>query len=194
MGEYRDLLPVIIEREQATLPDGFDTWGIKSVRPDLKTYGSYQWPYPGGVAVADNVDETNRDACPSRSGDGLCVATTWTGMASGRIPARTLLLVATRSDDVLGHALGKSRHRQVAVVAVVDGERLIREEGRGAYLRGANLRGADLRGAYLGGAYLRGADLHGAYLRGAYLGGGYCCSHPLTQADRDTLTRRGAIL
>lgn len=27
-AEYRDLLPVIVEREQAVLPDGFDTWGL----------------------------------------------------------------------------------------------------------------------------------------------------------------------
>lgn len=153
MSEYIDLLPVIVERENAVLPDGFDTWGIKSVRPDLRTYGGYQWPWLGSIAVADAVDEDNTGACPSRPGDGLCVASTWRGMASGGIPARTLLLVATASDDVLGRddLVGKSRHRRVAVVAVVDGERLLREAGSGADLYGADLRGADLRGADLGG-------------------------------------------
>ena len=180
-----DLLPVIVEREQATLPDGFDTWGLKSVHPDLRTYGGYQWPYPGNVAEADDVEEANTGACPRRPGDGLCVATSWRGMASGGIPARTLLLVATASTDVLGRddASGKSRHRRVAVVALVDGERLLRGAGLGADLRGAYLRGADLGGADLGGANLRGADLRGAgpggadlrgaYLRGAYLRGAY---------------------
>ena len=147
--EHRDLLPVIVEREGATLPEGFDTWGIKSVRPDLRTRGGYQWPFPGSVAVAHDVDGSNTGACPSREGDGLCVASTWRGMASGGIPALTLLLVAYSSADVLGcdELAGKTRHRAVAVVALVDGEWLLRDVGGCANLRGANLGGADLRGA-----------------------------------------------
>ena len=166
MTEYRDLIPVIVEREKATLPDGYDTWGIKSVKPDLRTYKGYQWPLPGGVAHAQDVDPTNTDACPGRPGDGLCVATTWQGMASGGIPARTLLLVAYRGADILGRDEegGRLRCREVAVVAVVDGERLLREEGAGA-----NLSGADLRRANLGGAHLRGADLYRANLYRANL-------------------------
>ena len=199
-AEYVDLIPAIVEREGATLPDGFDTWGIKSVRPDLRTYGGYQWPLPGSVAVADDVDPTSRGACPSRRGDGLCVASSWRGMASGGIPAQTLLLVATHSGDVLGadSTVGKSRHSRVAVVAIVDGERLLRESGaradlrsaylggadlRSADLRGANLRGANLRGADLGSAYLGGADLRGAYLRSAYLGGANLRGAYLRSAD-----------
>ena len=199
-----DLLPVIVEREQATLPDGFDTWGLKSVRPDLRTYGGYQWPYPGNVAEADDVEEANTGACPRRPGDGLCVATSWRGMASGGIPARTLLLVATASTDVLGRddASGKSRHRRVAVVALVDGERLLRGAGwadlRGAYLagrtcagrtwagvpggrtwagrpgRGGPGRGGPARGGPGRGGPGDGAYLRGAYLRGAYLAGRTC--------------------
>jgi hypothetical protein len=169
MTEYRDLLPVVVEREAAVLPAGFDTWGIKSVRPDLATYGGYRWPYPGSVAEATDVDESWTGNCPSRPGDGLCVATTWAGMASGGIPARTLLLVATHSGDVLGSAAGKSRHRRVAVVALVDGERLLREAGNGADLGGADLSGADLRGAYLRGAYLGGAYRQSLIERGAIL-------------------------
>jgi len=171
--KYRDLIPVIVEREGATLPDGFDSWGVKSVRPDLRTYGGYQWPFPGNVAVAHNVDKTNADACPSREGDGLCVGLSWLGMASGGIPARTLLLVAYRADEALGAdaAEGKLRTSRVAVVALVDGDRLLREAGKDANLRGANLWGADLRDADLRGADLRGADLSGANLRGADLSG-----------------------
>ena len=143
MTESRDLIPVIVAREKATLPDGYDRWGIKSVQPDLRTYKGYQWPFPGGVATAGNVDPDNTDACPGRPGDGLCVATTWQGMASGGIPARTLLLVAYRGADILGRdeEEGKLRCREVAVVAVVDGERLLREAGAGANLSGANLYG-----------------------------------------------------
>ena len=42
-----NLIPVIVDREQATMPAWCDSWGIKSVRPDLRTYGGYQWPWPG---------------------------------------------------------------------------------------------------------------------------------------------------
>ena len=148
---YRDLIPVIVEREQVTLPDGFDSWGIKSTRPDLRTYGGYRWPFPGSVAVADNPDPANTDACPARPGDGLCVALSWRGMASGRIPARTLLLVAYRAADVLGRdeRSGKLRCPAVAVVAVVDGQRLLSECGEGANLRDAHLGGADLQDALI---------------------------------------------
>jgi len=166
VSKYVDLLPVIVEREGATLPDGFDTWGLKSVQPDLRTRGGYQWPLPGAVAVADRVDTKNTGACPSLEGDGLCVATTWQGMASGQIPARTMLLVATHSEDVLGAepTVGKARHERVAVVAIVDGQRLLREAGRGADLYGADLYGADLYGADL-----YGADLEDLKARGALL-------------------------
>ena len=172
---HTDLLPVIVEREGATLPEGFDSWGIKSVCPDLRTHGGYQWPYPGHVAECDpaRIVSENDDACPTQEGDGLCVAWTWQGMASGGIPARTLLLVAYKSDEVLGRDeyAGKLRTRSVSVVAIVDGERLLREAGYGANLSGANLRGASLRGASLYGANMRGASLRGADLYGADLSG-----------------------
>lgn len=169
MSNHRDLVPVIVAREKATLPDGYDRWGIKSVHPDLRTYKGYQWPFPGGVAHAQDVDPDNTGAFPGRPGDGLCVATTWQGMASGGIPARTLLLVAYRGADILGRdeEEGKLRCREVAVVAVVDGERLLRQEGAGANLYRADLSGAHLRWAYLTGAYLAGANLSGAHLSGA---------------------------
>lgn len=87
-AEYRDLLPTIVEREQAVLPEGFDTWGLKSVRPGLRTFDDYQWPAPGSIAETHDVDAANPGARPFRPGDGLCVATTWEGMASSGIPAR----------------------------------------------------------------------------------------------------------
>ena len=186
MTEYRDLIPVIVEREQAVRPDWCDSWGIKSVRPDLRTYGGYRWPYPGGTAECDPAQiSRSNSACPGRPGDGLCVATTWRGMASGGIPARTLLLVAYASGEVLGRddCAGKLRLPRVHVVALVDGEQLLREAGygadlsradlSGAYLFGADLSGADLSRADLSGAYLFGADLSGADLSGAYLFGAY---------------------
>jgi len=142
MTDYRDLIPVIVEREHAILPEGFDSWGIKSVRADLKTHGGYQWPYPGNVATASDVDLTNTGACPRRKGDGLCVTSTWEGMASGGIPARTLLLVAFRASEVLGRDddAGKLRTSSVAVVSLVDGDRLLQQKGTKANLFRANLK------------------------------------------------------
>lgn len=138
------LIPVIVEREQASMPEWCDSWGIKSVRPDLRTYGGYQWPWPGQTAVCDPnaLMSTNRDACPSQEGDGLCVATSWRGMASGGIPASTMLLVAYASSEALGGDTenGNLRLPRVAVVAVVDGLRLLRESGAGADLFGADLQ------------------------------------------------------
>ena len=136
-----DLIPIIVKREHATLPDWCDSWGIKTVQPDLRTYGGYQWPCPGQTAACDpaRLVPENTGACPSHAGDGLCVATSWQGMASGGIPARTLLLVAYASAEVLGRddAAGKLRLPRVAVVALVDGQRLLGEAGSGANLDGA---------------------------------------------------------
>ena len=164
-----DLIPVIVERENATLPEWCDSWGIKSVHPDLRTYGGYQWPYPGQTAACDPdwLVPDNADACPLKVGDGLCVAKTWSGMASGGIPAHTLLLVAYASNEVLDRddIAGEIRLPRVAVVALVDGQRLLRQAGADADLRGANLRGADLRGANLRYVNLTGANLTGANLR-----------------------------
>ena len=173
---YKDLIPVIVEREGATLPEGFDSWGIKSVRPDLRTHNGYKWPGEGHVAECDpaRIVPESDNACPTQEGDGLCVAWTWQGMASGGIPARTLLLVAYKSDEVLGRVsdAGKLRTRSVAVVAIVDGEKLLREAGKDADLRNADLSyaylsDADLRRANLSYAYLRSANLHGADLSSA---------------------------
>ena len=141
---YRDLIPVIVEREGAVMPEGFDSWGIKSVQPDLKTYAGFQWPTPGQIEKCEEsqIDRDNKSDCPNWKGDGLCVGTTWGGMSSGGIPAITLLLVAYREEDVLGERPGKLRTSEVAVVAIVDGARLLREVGADADLRGAYLRDA----------------------------------------------------
>jgi hypothetical protein len=173
MSGYIDLIPLIVEREQAVMPDWCDSWGIKSVTPDLRTYGSYQWPLPGQVAECDPdlIVRENSSPCPSQSGDGLCVGLSWRGMASGGIPARTLLLVAYQSGEVLGSSADKLRTTRVAVVAIVDGERLVRQVGAGSYLSRANLSGADLSGASLSGANLSRANLSGADLSRANLSG-----------------------
>ena len=218
----RDLLPVIVARVGAQLPDGYDSWGIKSVRPDLMTDYGFRWALPGGSSRSDhNLSAVNAGACPEEPGDGLCVATTWRGMASGGIPAITLLLVAYRSVDVVGRddIAGKLRLRgDVAVVRLIDGARLVRESGceadlggadlggadlrvadlRGADLSRADLRGADLDGANLSGADLRwadlrGADLRGADLRGADLDGANLSRASLSRADLDGANLREAV-
>ena len=175
MTEYRDLLPVIVEQEAAVLPDGCDSWAIKSVHPDLRTRGGFQWAYPGGTSRSDhNLDRDNASPCPTSEGDGLCVATTWQGMASSLIPARTLLLVAYQSGDVLGRDDERGKLRiagPVHVVSLIDGEQFVREHGARANLSWAYLSGADLTGAYLTGADLTRANLYRADLPGANLSG-----------------------
>ena len=187
-----DLLQVITDGRH--LPDGCDRWAIKSTRPDLTTYGGYRWPYPGRWAEATDPDPAHTGACPSRPGDGLCVAWTWAGMASGGIPARTLLLVAYAAGDVLGSGAGKARVRRVHVVDMVDGEALLRRAGRGADLGGADLSGAYLSGANLGRAYLGWADLRGADLSGANLRGADLSGADLRGADLGWANLRGANL
>ena len=91
-----------------------------------------------------------------------------------------MLLVAYASSEALGGDTenGKLRLPRVAVVAVVDGLRLLRQSGAGADLSGANLRDANLRGADLTRADLTRADLTRADLTGADLTGA-----DLTDAD-----------
>jgi hypothetical protein len=161
---YVDLLTdVLVPRYE--LPEGYDSWAIKSVRPDLRTRNGFRWPFPGNATERVVLLDHNR-SCPEREGDGVCVATTWAGMASGGFPARTLLLLAYRAAESRGDETGKLRVPQAFVVDVIDGEQLLVHHGRGA-----NLGGADLEGAYLGGADLGGANLGGANLEGAYLEG-----------------------
>jgi hypothetical protein len=152
------------------LPDGCDAWAIRSVHPDLASSRGYRYPFPGQWAEASGpfIDHI-RSECPAQPGDGICAANTWRGMASGGIPAITLLLVAYNACDVLGSTVDKIRVRRMYVVDLIDGARLVRERGKDANLSGADLHGADLHGADLRYANLSGADLHGADLHGADL-------------------------
>ncbi len=168
---YRPLLDILTEGR--TLPDGCDTWGMRSVHPDFTSSRGFRWPFPGGVAEAPGpVIHTNRDACPQSEGDGICTALTAQGMAPGGIPAHTVLITAHAASDVLGGDETKVRLRRASVVEVVDLPGMARAAKlSGADLYGADLYWADLGGADLGGANLRRADLRGANLGGANLGG-----------------------
>ena len=177
-------------------PDGW-LLGWKVVRPDGRTHGDFQWPLVEAKVVADpDGREFSRDAaCPQFEGDGLCIAKTWRGAASGCLPAVTGLAVAYRTQDVLGEDENKLRVSGCRVVGVLDLQRLLREgKGRGADLYGADLRGADLYGADLYGANLRGADLRGADLYAADLYGADLRRANLRAADLYGADLRGADL
>ena len=173
--ELVNLLHLITKDRE--LPQGCDTWGIRTVRPDLTSKHDFRYPYPGNwVDAPGPIAADNTDACPVAVGDGLCVGLTWRGMASGSVPARTLLIVAYSSADVLGTSSDKVRVRRLYVVELIDGEKLLIVSGCGA----------DLGGAYLGGTYLGGANLSRANLYGANLGGA-----DLDGADQEVLDRYG---
>jgi hypothetical protein len=173
--ELRDPLTILAgDRE---LPAGCDRWTMRSVHADLRSSNGFRWPFPGQWATAPGPIIEHDDNCPRQVGDGICVATTYAGMASGGIPARTVLLCAIAFTDVLAERGGKLRVRRAFVVDVIDGERaaraylarayLARAYLARAYLTGANLAGADLARADLTRAYLAGANLTGADLAGA---------------------------
>ena len=138
----------------------------RACHPDLRSSHGYRWPWPGNEATAplpDGAEFTRGEPCPRFEGDGLCLAKTWRGAASGGIPAITCLLVEFEQADVLCEDDDKIRVSRCRVVDVFDGPALI----RGGWCLGADLRYADLRRADLRRADLGGADLGGADLRGA---------------------------
>ena len=185
-----------------TLPAGYDSWAIKSVRPDLTTRYRFRWPYPGGETDVYPLYDHD-DPCPQRIGDGLCVALNWAGMASSGFPARTLLLVAYRQREARGDA-SKLRVPQAAVIDIIDGEQLLIESGNRAnlfcadltcaYLAGADLARANLARANLADANLRCADLRDANLARAYLGDANLTRVNLTRADLTCADLRDANL
>ena len=165
---YRPFLDIILDTAgNPPLPEGYDTWGFKIVRPDLRTYQlgdgtRYRWPWPGGT-VTDPGTAVNGQPCPANAVGGFCIAKNLRGAASGGYGHATILLLAYRVADVAGEDADKRRVSHCLVVDVVAGQDAYRS-ARGADLAGADLTGADLTGADLRGAYLRGADLTGADL------------------------------
>ena len=135
----------------------------RAVHPDLRSSRGFRWPFPGNEVVAplpDGAEFTHGNPCPKFVGDGLCLAKTWRGAASGSIPAITCLLVEFDDAAVLGEDDDKVRVSCCLVVDVFDAPALIRDGWcAGADLWGANLWGANLRGANLGDADLGDANL-----------------------------------
>lgn len=171
MQALHPLIQKIIEQNEAVLPEGFDSWALKSTRPDLTTFGHYQWPQPGGIAECDpaKIVVGSDGPCPSEYGDGLCVGLNWDAMASGGFPARTLLLVAYATKDILGQGDGKVRVSKAAVVAIVDGERLLNEHSKTQDLSGASLEGMKFNFSRMCGITLTSANISRASFRMACL-------------------------
>jgi hypothetical protein len=189
-----DLLDVITKDRE--LPEGYDQWAIRTVRPDLRSRNDYRYPFPGKVAKATGPFSKGRDECPSHDGDGICAATTWRGMASGGVVASTLLLVAYKEKHVLGGSRsgGKLRLRRFLVVDVIDGLDLLCGSGKGANLSGAKLSGANLSYANLYGANLSGANLSYANLSYANLSGADLSGAKLSGANLSGADLYGANL
>lgn len=183
--------PLDIMAEGRTLPEGTDTWGMRTVRPDFRSRFDYRWPFPGNWAEAPGpFATTNTAACPLHIGDGICAANTFRGMALGTAHLHLILLVAYDSADVLGtdQYTDTVRVRRAYVVDAIDGALFVRNRCQNAdlsygYFPGITLRHADLRGAALRYAILTGVDLSYANLRGADLQGADLRGASLIGAD-----------
>ena len=170
------------------------TVGWRAVHPDLRSSRGYRWPFPGQWAESSGPYTTG-DPCPQHEGDGICVALSWAGAASGGIPAICGLLVGYRPDDVLGSDATKVRVKRAYVLEVIDPPALLRAGcGHGAYLARANLARANLTRANLAGADLDGANLNRADLYRANLTGANLTGANLYGADLDGANLYGANL
>jgi hypothetical protein len=190
MTTLLDQMTAIADSRDMKTPDGLK-WGFRAVRPDFTSKYGFRWALPGKWTHAQGpFDKTNEGGCPRQEGDGICVAHSWQGMASGGIPAITLLLVGYREADVIGHEQNESKIRvkKAYVRDIIDGTALLISFGAranlyGANLYGANLSRADLYGADLSGANLSGANLYGANLYGANLSRADLYGANLSRAD-----------
>lgn len=204
---YRDITQIIVEQENAVLPEGYDSWAIKAVHPDLVSSRGFKWPFPGGETPYLKLDDHD-NSCPSRKGDGLCVATTIGASSSGGHLFSTVLLVAYRSSEARGAISDKLRVPQAAVVALVDGARLLRDDASyldmryarltdmnltrivatwsdfsSAYMQNADLTGSDFAHSNLSHAYMTGASLANSYLSHANLLGAHLDDADLSHAN-----------
>ena len=174
---YRPFLDVILDTAgNPPLPTGYDTWGFKIVRPDLRTYQlgdgtRYRWPWPGH-AVTDPGTAVNGHPCPTTTTGGFCIAKNLRGARSGGYGHATILLLAYRVADVAGEDADKRRVSHCLVVDVVAGQDAYRSAS-----------GADLTDAYLTRANLTRANLTRANLTRADLTGANLTRADLTDAD-----------
>src|ERR1039457_402768 len=90
---YRPFLDILVACAGLPLPGGCDTWGWKAVRPDLRSYRDYRWPWPGGP-VPDPHAKPGSDPCPAADTGGFSIAKNWDGARAGRHVGGTILLLA----------------------------------------------------------------------------------------------------
>ena len=185
-------IPFELPEAAITEAAGYDLrLGWRAVHPDLRSRDGFRYPFPGQWADAGGPILDHNDACPRQAGDGLCVAKTWRGAASGGIPATTVLLVGYDQADVYGEDDNKVRVGAMLVLDIID----VAAMARRGHLRGANLWGADLWGANLWGANLWSANLGSANLRSADLRGANlgCADLRGASANRFTVWPTGFI-
>jgi len=150
------------------------------------------WPGRGWVRAPEG---TPGGPCPHHVGDGVCVATTAAGAASGgHSLAGGVLIVGWRNDDVLGLEPGKVRVRAAYVLGTLTLRDWLTDASVQSDLSEADLTGADLSEASLTGADLTRADLTGANLTRASLTGADLTGADLTGADLTGADLRGANL
>ncbi len=144
----RPFLDVVLDvADNPSLPEGYDTWGFKITRPDLRTFRRqdgtrFRWPWPGG-AVTDNTAVANGDPCPTGSTGGFCVALDLTGAHDGGYGYGPILLLAYRQADILGRSNHKLRVRHCLIADLIDAREAYKSSAS-ANLTGANLTGANL--------------------------------------------------
>ena len=146
-------------------------WAWKAVRTTLTTRNGFAWAIRG--SVRSSGPWTTGGECPSAEGDGLSLAKTPAGAASGGYnPLHSVvLLVSFEPRDVLGEGRDKVRVKRCWTHGVLDARSSLLHPG--ADLSWANLSGADLSRADLSGADLSRADLSRANLSGADLSWAY---------------------
>ena len=102
-------------------------WAWKAIDVDFTTWGGFVWPFPGNEASsAENLDPNNHGPCPTREGDGLCLAKTWAGAAARGAATHAVLVVSYLADDVLGYDADKLRVKRCQVYCLWDAHRLLR--------------------------------------------------------------------
>ena len=162
---------VAVLRGETVEHDGLRlAWRV--VHPDLRSTHDYRWPLPGSWAESNPGmrEYTQGNPCPQFFGDGLCLARTWCGAASGGIPAITGLICGYLPKDILGEDVNKLRVRRAYVFEIIDIPTIIRAgHMAGAKMQNAELSGVNLKDARLFGANLTCANLTGANLRAADL-------------------------
>ena len=204
----QETIVAVLRGEQCTIEHEGESLKLawRSVHPDLRSSHDYRWPLPGNWAVPNSVsgagkaEYTRGDPCPQFDGDGLCLALTFSGAASGGIPAITGLICGYREKDMLGTDTTKLRVSQTLVVDLIDipaigrTGSLYRADLSGANLIGANLIEGDLTGANLSRDNLYRADLSGAYLSEANLSRANLYRADLSRADLSMADLSGANL